>query len=691
VDPHKALAALQGFFPGTEVDVSGAGDHLDKVETKIRRIKELMRSVIAGLPYKLPKKRLKDLVTYAVCRTNIKSTASLNNNVSRRVRFTGYRPDYKHEFGLAFGDYVEAYNPRSAERSNDVTVARTEPCIALYLAANRNGSWVMYNLHMNTYVRRSHWTKVPINQLVRMQMNVLAGDNVITCADILPDMQLSEEIVENMRPSTHTPLSAQGVDATPEELMVLDEVPPLMDQELADDDSDSESDPDDMDEDEDDDPDDEARFEAELEELEEREQEILPSDSSDSLNVSEAQQVPPLRRTAHTNAGVQRYDEDYQWNLMNLSVDAAIRGFGESAREACKDELLQLFVEKKALVPVKWHELTEEKKAKTVRSHMFLREKYEDGKFVKMKGRIVADGRMQDRTVYTDYSSPTVKTRSVMTCPKLAAVKGWDLLKVDVGGAFLCAPINDDEEVFMTLDDTITFMAIEWMPELQEYMRLDGKLMVRVDKAMYGLIQSAKLWYKELTRHLLELGFKKCPSDDCILVKYQEGKQPIVVVLYVNDILIMAEKREDRYWVKEILEQEYKKVTVTEGERLPYLGMSIIKTEVGFEICMKTYIEDTLKLYGEHVKECITPAKPSLFKVKEKQALLNNHATFHLVVAKLLYLGKRGRLDILLPVQFLCTRVRSPIVEDEQKLQRVLGYLKLMKQWTRRLDNSPFQ
>jgi hypothetical protein len=57
----------------------------------------------------------------------------------------------------------------------------------------------------------------------------------------------------------------------------------------------------------------------------------------------------------------------------------------------------------------------------------------------------------------------------------------------------------------------------------------------------------------------------------------------------------------------------------------------------------------------------------------------------------LLYLGKRGRLDILLPVQFLCTRVRSPIVEDEQKLQRVLGYLKLMKQWTRRLDNSPFQ
>jgi hypothetical protein len=52
---------------------------------------------------------------------------------------------------------------------------------------------------------------------------------------------------------------------------------------------------------------------------------------------------------------------------------------------------------------------------------MFLKEKFEDGKFIKMKARLVADGRMQDRTVYMDFSSPTAKTRSVRTCLKLAA------------------------------------------------------------------------------------------------------------------------------------------------------------------------------------------------------------------------------------------------------------------------------
>ncbi len=64
VDPHRALRALEGSFPGTEIDTSGAGDHLNVVDTKIRRLKELMRAVLSGLPYKLGKDRVKDLITW---------------------------------------------------------------------------------------------------------------------------------------------------------------------------------------------------------------------------------------------------------------------------------------------------------------------------------------------------------------------------------------------------------------------------------------------------------------------------------------------------------------------------------------------------------------------------------------------------------------------------------------------------
>jgi hypothetical protein len=197
---------------------------------------------------------------------------------------------------------------------------------------------------------------------------------------------------------------------------------------------------------------------------------------------------------------------------------------------------------------------------------MFLQEKYGDGKFIKVKGRIVADGRMQDLTIYTDFSSPTAKTRSVMTCLKLAAVQGRDLLKVDVAGAFLCAFIDDAEEVYMQLDEGLSNMAQEWMLELTKFVQFNGKLIVMVEKAMYGLIQSAKLWYKELSRFLEANRFKKCPSDECVMVKKEGGSDAIVVILYVDDILILSGKTSDRYWVKEILEKQYQKFTISEGK-----------------------------------------------------------------------------------------------------------------------------
>jgi len=377
VDPHKTLASLQGQYPGVEIDLSGAGDHLNMIDTKIRQMKEIMRAVIDGLPYKLSRDRVKDLATYAVNRMNLKSTEGLISNESPRVRFTGVKPEFNAEFGVSFGDYVEAYNPRAEAKSNDVTVPRTEPCIALYPSANKNGSWVMYNINSNTYVRRSQWKKLPTSQVIINAMNTLAGERALTKVDLI----------------------VPGVGTEEEDLP------------SGDDDSDSESEEDD----------DDKSIVSDVDEDQVGLAELLQDAYSQASSAVQEEPTVPLRRTTRSNAGTKRLDQSYEWNLMNLSLGAAIRNFGDMAREACKDELVQLFEEKKALRPVKWESLTVSQRRAIIRSHMFLKEKYEDGHFVKIKGRVVADGRMQDKTVYNDYSSLTVKTRSVMTCLKLAA------------------------------------------------------------------------------------------------------------------------------------------------------------------------------------------------------------------------------------------------------------------------------
>jgi hypothetical protein len=52
---------------------------------------------------------------------------------------------------------------------------------------------------------------------------------------------------------------------------------------------------------------------------------------------------------------------------------------------------------------------------------------------------------------------------------------------VDVHCAFLCALIDDSEEVFMQLDESLSTMARDWIPEVAEFIRDDGKLIERVD------------------------------------------------------------------------------------------------------------------------------------------------------------------------------------------------------------------
>jgi len=407
VDPQSGLKSLQGSFPGIEIDVSRAGDHLDKLDTKTRRLKELMRSVVAGLPYKLKRDSVKDLVMYAVSRTNLKSTSAL------------------------------ATNPTSKSKSNDILTEWTQPCIALYPSGNRNGSWVFWSLSTRSYVRRSQWKRLPVSREVIDAMNSEAGDyKVVTAVVTGTGIQVSDINSEpEVEPiTTHVPKFVPELPSTDAKVQLTTNefdntgVPELGNFEDDNMSESGESEHGDQEQESD------ASSHRDLDQNLELLQQIL-EDSDSSFEPKDDARVP-LRRSQRENAGKRTYDNSYEWNLMNLSVGAAVRGFGDVAKDAVKEELTQLFIHKKALEPVRWDDLNQEQHKRAVRSHMFLKEKYEDGSFVKMKARLVADGRMQDRTVYTDYWSPTAKTRSIMTCLKLAALKDWDMLKLDVGGAF---------------------------------------------------------------------------------------------------------------------------------------------------------------------------------------------------------------------------------------------------------------
>jgi hypothetical protein len=72
----------------------------------------------------------------------------------------------------------------------------------------------------------------------------------------------------------------------------------------------------------------------------------------------------------------------------------------------------------------------------------------------------------------------------IIKCLILAPVKGWNLLKVDEDSAFLVTKINENDEVFMFLDQSMTIMVTEWISVLRSYVQENGRTKVRVDKAI---------------------------------------------------------------------------------------------------------------------------------------------------------------------------------------------------------------
>jgi hypothetical protein len=86
---------------------------------------------------------------------------------------------------------------------------------------------------------------------------------------------------------------------------------------------------------------------------------------------------------------------------------------------------------------------------------------------------------------------------------------------------------------------------------------------------------------------------------------------------------------------------------------------------------------DGYQIVGKHHSKA-SAAPYNLFVVNEDCKNLSNEAAaaFHTIMAKALYVTKRARPDISQAIAFFTTRVRSPNIEDWEKLHHLMEYLR---------------
>jgi hypothetical protein len=187
------------------------------------------------------------------------------------------------------------------------------------------------------------------------------------------------------------------------------------------------------------------------------------------------------------------------------------------------------------------------------------------------------------------------------------------------------------------------------------------------------------LWYEFFSGTLKEMGFVLNPYDPCVANKMIEGKQ-YTVVWYVDDNKVshVSPKVVDKVLAQ--IERKFGKMTTTRGTTHSFLGMTInFRKDKTVNIGMKEYIKEAIAEFnGDITKSAATPARSDLFLCNDDSPKLDKQSSenFHSTVAKLLCVSKRARLDVLLAISFLCTRVSVSTEHDKAKLRRVLEYLR---------------
>jgi hypothetical protein len=177
-----------------------------------------------------------------------------------------------------------------------------------------------------------------------------------------------------------------------------------------------------------------------------------------------------------------------------------------------------------------------------------------------------------------------------------------------------------------------------------------------------------------MTQKLATIGYRQNKKEPCVFHKMMEGKL-IRMAFHVDDGKISAPTRLMERVIAEI-NGVLPLSKVQRGPTLHYLGMRICQSPGVVTVDMIEYTRDCIKFFGP-CGEFDTPATGNLFvndpDCRELDA--EGKSIFHTGTAKLLFMSKRTRADIELPVNVLTSRVAKPNESDWHKLCRVYGYL----------------
>ena len=278
------------------------------------------------------------------------------------------------------------------------------------------------------------------------------------------------------------------------------------------------------------------------------------------------------------------------------------------------------------------------------------------------KARLVAQGFNQIQGIdYDQTFSPVVKWSSLKFILAYAGAYNLEVEQMDVNTAYLNGKL--DETIYMQ------------QPTGYTDSRNQGKV-CRLNKSIYGLKQSGRVWYNTLKKILEDSGFIQSLADPCI--HYSDSRRCIIAI-YVDDLVIISPYKSRINSIKLELKNSFSMKDL--GPIKSILGANINRDENGSISIKQTNYINTLKTkYGSELptKRYDTPV-PEQF-IKTLNALPENATsidskTFRQLIGSLIYLSIVSRPDITYAINALAQYAENPRMMHYQLALRILNYV----------------
>ena len=727
----NAFECLRMHLGDANLHTVAKDEHVPGIERSIRTVKERCRSISAGLPYSIfPKVMTRAMVDLSTDLLNsFPNEQGISTTLSPNSIVKGKRKINYESLKTTFGSYAQVF-----VKTKNSNIPRTVGAIAL-MPSNEHGGYYFMSLVSGKKIHGMQWKNLPISQDAIDRVHTLAKNQkqpVMKDGPIFewsPGIPIDDDDVPVQFPPsntdindhTHVPhdVDIDNNDIQPEnefeyennehqddeshhsinDHVSLDDLPfHVQEDNENDDDQQSVDSYTTVDADVDTPPDGDQNAASPHHNYELRSDRQLDyskhigkiNDGDDyiftqTINTNEINLSSPHRLAAHvifSQMVVQPNQPAFTPNKMlkgspQMSARKGIKLFGERAVQAVMKEYKQLNM-MNVFDRINSTSLSKEQKAKALRAITLIKEK----KCGTMKGRTCADGRSQRRYIpKEETSSPTNSLETLIVTLIIDAYEQRQASVFDIPGAYLNAYLPDTRTVLIKFEQEFVDIMCTLRPELQQDVIIEGNkqvLYMRIVKALYGCVDSALLWYKKFSEKLIDMGFIINPYDACIANKSINGKQ-CTVAWYVDDVKISHSQQEVIDEIINELKKDFGDLKVTRGDEYTFLGMKIkmLKNKT-VSVSTINYIHEVLDQFPQKFNSgATTPATTHIFEINETAEKLSDEKAeiFHSIVAKLLWIAKRGRPDIELPISFLCTRVQSPDVDDWSNLERVLKFL----------------